>query len=217
MLFWTGILVSGLFIWLAIRIGFYEILVMFFNIVISIYVSIFLSPVIVDYFPSANDTLFYNTFALSIVSIGTFLILHTISYVFLTGQFKVSFHKIFDILFAGMFGFLTGLLIFSFFALVITVTPLAQYKFISQIGFNKNSQQTNISYICWWCDLVNTAVSSDDKMKSIDIIDELIKKSQIKESENNNETKPNSTEKQTKPIESSIQENAPESNSTVPD
>lgn len=209
MLFWIGILISGLFAWLAIRIGFYEILVMFFNIVISIYVSIFLTPVIADFFPSANDTIFYNTFSLSIVSTGTFLILYGIAYIYLTGQFKVTFHKIFEILFAGLLGFLTGFLVFSFAALIITVTPLSQNRFISQIGFNKESQKTNISYISWWCDLVNAAVSSDEKIKSKDVINELIKNAQKKDSNDNNEKNQASSELQEIQVKGSTEKNSP--------
>lgn len=213
MLFWTGILISGLFTWLAIRKGFYETLVIFFNIVISVYISIFLSSVIADFLPSANDTLFYSTFALSVVSIGTFLILYGISYIFLTGQFKVPFHKIFDILFSGFLGFLGGFLVFSFVALVITVTPFAQNRFISRIGFNKQSQSANISYICWWCDLVNVAVSSDEKISSRDVIDELIKNAQMKKSDSKIKNDPNSPENPKESIEKSNQENSPVSNS----
>ena len=208
MLFWIGILVSGLFTWLAIRIGFYEMLVMFFNIVISIYVSIFLSPAIANLFPSATDTIFYYTFVLSVVSVGTFLILYGIAYIFLTGQFKVSFHKVFDILLAGLLGFMAGFLVFSFAALVITVTPLSQNRLISKAGFNKQSQSANISYICWWCDLVNIAVSSDEKKKSKDIIDELIQNAHILESDKENEVDPNESEKQGESIISLIEENS---------
>ncbi|MBN1973267.1 MAG: CvpA family protein [Sedimentisphaerales bacterium] len=196
MLFWAGILTGGFFAWLAVKAGFYETIVMLFNIVISIYVSLFLTPVITKYFSAENDTLFFNTFALAIIAIGTFLILYAIAYTFLTGQFKVAFHKIFELLFSGIFGFLTGFLVFSFAALVITVTPLSQNRFISQIGFNKQSQKANISYICWWCDLVNTVVSSDEKMKSEDVIDKLLKNAQMKESENKDDNNPNPSENQ---------------------
>jgi hypothetical protein len=44
MVFWAGILVGGLFIWFAVKIGFYEMWATLFNIVISIYIAIFLSP-----------------------------------------------------------------------------------------------------------------------------------------------------------------------------
>ena len=193
MLFWAGILTGGLFTWLALRIGFYETLVMLFNVVISIYVSIFLTPLVLSFFPGANDTLFCNMFALSILAIGTFLILYAIAYVFLTGQYKINFPKIFDILFAGILGFLLGFLVFSFVVLVITVTPLSKNRFISQIGFNKTSQQTNLSYICWWCDLVNKVASTDEKITSKSVIDEILKNTGPKETDSehdNNQTEP---------------------------
>jgi hypothetical protein len=66
------------------------------------------------------------------VRIG-FYILYAIAYTFLTGQFKVNFPKIFDILFAGLLDFPLGFLVFSFMVLVITVTPLSKNLFISQI------------------------------------------------------------------------------------
>ncbi|MHC4241949.1 MAG: CvpA family protein [Planctomycetota bacterium] len=162
MVFWLGILTGGLFIWFAIKIGFYEMLAMFFNIVISIYVAIFLTPVILDIVPEAGDIPCSNALALLVLGAGTFFILYGITWVFLTGQFKVSFPKSFDILLAAILGFLAGFLVLSFAAFVITITPISQNRFVRQVGLNRNSQQANISYICFWCDLVNSIVSSPD-------------------------------------------------------
>ena len=163
MVFWLSILAGGLFIWLAIRIGFFEMWTMLFNIVISIYVAIFLTPVIVDVVPSAGDTAYGNALTLAVTAMGTFLILFGISYIFITGQFSVSFPKVFDILFAGFLGFLAGALIFSFAALIITATPISQNHLMSKIGFNAQSQRSNIEYISRWCDLIHLAVSSPDR------------------------------------------------------
>lgn len=162
MVFWLGILCGGLFIWFAIKIGFFEMWALLFNIVISIYVAIFLTPVILEIIPEAGDIPCCNAFALGVLAGGTFLILYGITYVFLTGQFKVAFPKLFDILFTGILGFLAGFLVLSFAALVIAITPISQNRFVKQIGFNRESQQANISYICLWCDLVNTAVFAPD-------------------------------------------------------
>ena len=104
-----------------------------------------------------------EAFMLLVLSVGTFLILYGISYVFLTGQYKVSFPKMFDILFAGVLGFLTGFLVLSFAALVITISPIANNKLISGLGFNRQSQRANIAYICRWCDMVNALVSFPEK------------------------------------------------------
>jgi len=163
MVFWLSILAGGLFIWLAVRIGFFEMWTMLFNIVISIYVAMFLTPVIVNVIPAAGDTAYGNALTLAVIATGTFLILFGISYIFLTGQFSVAFPKVFDILFAGILGFLAGALVFSFAALIITVTPASQNRLMSKIGFNARSQRTNIEYICRWCDLIDLAVSSPDR------------------------------------------------------
>jgi uncharacterized membrane protein required for colicin V production len=181
MVFWFGILTGGLFIWFAMKIGFYEMLAMFFNIIISIYVAIFLSPVILDIIPEAGDIPCSNALALAVLGVGTFFVLYGITYVFLTGQFKVSFPKSFDILLAGVLGFLAGFLVLSFAAFVITITPISQNRFIKQIGLNRTSQQANISYICFWCDSVNSIVSApDSKITSKQAVEHLLGEAQSK-------------------------------------
>jgi uncharacterized membrane protein required for colicin V production len=181
MVFWLGILTGGLFIWFAMKIGFYEMLAMFFNIIISLYVAIFLSPVILDIIPEAGDIPCSNAFALAVLGAGTFFILYGITYVFLTGQFKVSFPKSFDILLAGVLGFLAGFLVLSFAAFVITITPISQNRFVRQVGLNRNSQQANISYMCFWCDLVNSIVSApDSRITSKQAVENLLSERQLK-------------------------------------
>ena len=181
MVFWLGILTGGLSVWLAMKIGFYEMLAMLFNIVISIYVAMFLTPIILDIIPEARDIPCSNALALAVLGVGTFFILYGITYVFLTGQFKVSFPKSFDILLAGILGFLAGFLVLSFAAFVITITPISQNHFVRQIGLNRNSQQANISYICFWCDLVNSIVSSpDSKITSKQAVEHLLSETQSK-------------------------------------
>jgi len=188
MVFWAGILVGGLFIWFAVKIGFYEMWATLFNIVISIYVAIFLTPTILDIFPEATNMPCCNALALLVLAIGTYLILYGITNIFLTGQFKVSFPKIFDILFTGVLGFLAGFLVLSFTALLITTTPISQNRFVRQLGINRNSQQANITYICWWCDLVNSIVSSPDtKIASEQAIEQLLNSTQQKERDKTNQ------------------------------
>ncbi len=158
MIFWMGILAGGLFVWLAVRMGFFETWALLFNIVISIYLSIFLGPAILDFIPDAGDTSYCNALILAVTAVAAFLVLHGLTYVFYTSQFKVTFPRVFDVVFAGALGFLTGFLILSFAALVITATPVSNNQFLSKVGFNRNSQRANISYVCWWCDMVNSVV-----------------------------------------------------------
>lgn len=181
MVFWISILAGGFFIWLAVRMGLYETWTLLFNVVISVYVAVFLTPVIIDTIPAAGDTPYGNALTLTALAVGTFLILHVISYTFLTSQFNVSFPKIFDNLGAGILGFLTGFLIWSFVALLISVTPIGQKDFLKDIGFGRKFEQTNGSYICWWCNLVNTAASSkDNRQRAQEAISSLLDKAEEK-------------------------------------
>ncbi len=166
MVFWIGILAGALFAWLTFKLGFYDTLVILFNIVISIYVAVFLTPVIVDIVPAAADIPGGNALTLFALAVGIFFILFGISYTFITGQFNISLPKIFDILFAPLLGFLTGFLLLSFAAFLICITPISQNKLANKIGLNIKSQQANISYLCWWCDLVHNVVSSENSPKS---------------------------------------------------
>jgi len=184
MVFWASILAGGFFAWLAVRIGFYESLALLFNIVVSIYIAVFLTPVIIETFPSAGDVPYCYALALAFTAVGAFLVLFGITYIFLTGQFKVSFPKIFEILFAALLGFFTGFLVLSFLALIITATPVSQYRLVQKIGLNRKSEQSNIAYICWWCDLVHSVASSPDSITSEHTINQLLDSAQSIEPNN---------------------------------
>lgn len=175
MAFWFGILVAGLFAWFAVGIGFYEMWVMLFNIVISIYLAVFLRPIIVN-IPAVGDTPYSNALTMIAIALASFSILHGISYTFITGQFKVSFPKIFNTLGTGFLGFLAGFLVWNFVSFLIFITPISQDTFVRGIGFNDEFQQSNVSVIYRLCNLVNTVVSSrDSEISSEQAVSELLK------------------------------------------
>lgn len=174
MVFWIGILTGAILAGFAVKKGFYETWAMSFNLVISIYLAVFLTPVITDIVPAAGNTPYGNTLTMLATAIAAFLILYGISYTFLTGQFSVSFPKILDTVGAGFLGFWAGFLIWSFVSLLICASPLSQNAFAERIGFD--NPQTSISYISWWGSMVNTIVSSQDSdVTSEQVIAELLK------------------------------------------
>jgi glucan phosphoethanolaminetransferase (alkaline phosphatase superfamily) len=176
-IFWITILGGAIFTWLAIKIGFYEIWALLFNILISVYLAIYLTPIVTDILPATLDTNYGTTLTIIALAAAVFLILYGITYVLFTGQFEVPFPKIFDILFAGFLGFLTGFLVLSFIVLLICITPISQNKLLNEMGFNRETQQANISYLCWWCDKVNWfAASKDNKITGQQAIDKLLAK-----------------------------------------
>lgn len=180
MVFWMGILVGGTFAWLTIKLGFYQTWALVFNIIISIYLAVYLQPVITN-IPAVGDTPYSNVLTMATVAVASFLILHGISYTFLTGQFNVSFPKVFDTLGTGFLGFLAGFLIWSFLTLLIYITPASQNTFVKEIGFTDQFQQTSASYISRFCNLVNVIVSSQDNEYSAEqTISKLLKGAESK-------------------------------------
>lgn len=175
MAFWLGILAGGIFAWFAVKLRFYQTWALTFHIIISIYLAIYLRPAIVNN-PAIGDTPYSSVLTLLVIAAASFLILHSVSYVFLTGQFDIRLHKIFDTLGAGILGFLAGFLIWTFLSLLIYITPAYQNSLIQDIGFTSGFQQTSVSYISRFCDLVNAVVSSQDNKYSAEhTINQLLK------------------------------------------
>lgn len=162
-----AILVGALFVWLAVRLGFFETWGLLFNIVVSIYVAVFLAPTVAAFAPTSGNLSPYCVgLSMAVLGGGCFAILYGLSYVFLTSQYVVPFPKVFDVLVAGGLGFLAGFLVLSFVALVITATPLAKHDLVSSIGFNAESEEANIACVAWCCDLVHSIVGADGDEKA---------------------------------------------------
>ena len=162
MAFWLGILVAAIFAWAAIRIGFYETWGLLFNLLISIYLAIFLRPIILNNIPAVADTTHSNPLIMLVTAITSFLILYGISYTLLNNRSKIVFPKIFDILGTGVLGFAAGFLVWSFVNLLICLTPLSQAAFAKKINLSDQFEQISVPYISMCCNLVNTVVSSAD-------------------------------------------------------
>ena len=170
MVFWIGILVGGLFVWLALKRGFLVTWTALFNTVVSVYIAIFSTPYIVEAVPAAAQTSCGYCFTMAATGIGVFLILGGISYAFLTGRFKVAFPKILDYVGAGVFGFLTGMLVWSFLILVVSAAPISESTLARETGISGETQQAHAQYICWWCDMLNAIVGHGDDGSSTEQI-----------------------------------------------
>ena len=179
MVFWIGILFGFLFVWLAVKSGFYETWILLFNIVIAVYLAVFLGPVIANIVPVAHGSPYNTALCMIISGAGAFLILYGISYTLFTGQFSVPFTKTIDTCVAGFFGFLTGLLVWFFLSLLISITPISRHTFVSDLDFAGSFKQTAVPYISRWCNLVHSIVASKDNNKtSEDMISTLLKYSE---------------------------------------
>jgi len=159
MLFWVSILVGAVFAWFAVQRKFYETWAMLFNLVISIYLAIFLKPVIVDIVPGAGEPPYGNTLSISVTAAAIFLVMQGLCYILFTSQFTIPLPKILDIIGSGFLGLFAGLLVWSFVALLISIAPVSQNTIVKKIGLPAHFEQTALPYLSWWCNMIDTFVS----------------------------------------------------------
>ena len=182
MAFWIGILVAIAFVLLAVKQGFHETWVMLFNIIVAVYLALFLRPMIANIIPEGCETPYNNALIMFFVAAATFAVLHGIAFIFFTGQFNVSFPKILNIFGSGLLGFCIGFLVWSFFCLLMSVTPISKNKMLDEFGFGPGFQQSNTANVKWWVDKMNNLVSSKSNYMSTDqVISELMKTVQKKD------------------------------------
>jgi hypothetical protein len=160
MVFWIGLLIAVGFAYSAIKLGFYQAWTMLFNVVIAVYLGIKLGPMVEEFVPMQSQ--YCGTLAVLAVGVGTFLILHGISYTFLLGQFEVTFPRVVNTLGSGLVGFLAGFLIWSYASVVICTAPFSDNDFVRGIGFDARQLETAKvqPYLVWWCNFVDKFVST---------------------------------------------------------
>jgi hypothetical protein len=105
-----------------------------------------------------------RTLAVLVIGVGTFLVLHGISNVFLIGQFEVTFPRSLNVLGSGLLGFLAGFMIWSFASLVFCTTPWCENEFVKDIGLgSKGFEEARLqSYIVWWGNTIDILVVPGD-------------------------------------------------------
>ena len=164
MVFWIAILSGALFAWLAVRIGFCETWVLLFNIVIAIYVAVFLAPSVAAMAGGpGGGSAWGMALSLLILAGGSFALLHGLTFVFLTGQFRIPFPSLFDLVLSGALGFVAGFLVLSFAALVLAASPLVDHSLVATVGLRPDSQRADLSFLAWCCDLVHSVASGDEE------------------------------------------------------
>ena len=160
MIIGVGIFIGLLFACLAIKMGFYETWILLLNLVISVYLSIFLGLMFVDRSLSSTKNSYGGVGAVFLIAVGCFLILQVASFFLFTSLFKIDFPKLFDNLGAGLLGFLAGFFVWSFASILIGISPISQITFFEKLGISNDTQRADVQYVSWWCDIVNNFVAT---------------------------------------------------------
>ena len=198
-MFWIGILIALVTTGMSAKKGLYDTWTLLFNVIIAVYLSFTLGPVIQDLMGIEGKS--GEVFVMFGTAVISLTILYGISYVIFLSQFNVTFPKIIDLAGGGILGFLTGLLIWSFIAFLICVSPLGQSKMLGKIGFNSNSLQSNASYMKWWTEVIHGIVSTEHKEQRVhQKINDLIEDTKKNIKTVRKAVEPNESEQQKKEI-----------------
>ena len=162
MVFWISILITILFAYSTIKLGFYHAWTMLFNLLVAVYLAVRIGPVLEEFFPAAVSGQYGRTLSLLATGTGAFLILQGIAYVLLIGQFEVTFPRTVNIIGSGLMGFMAGFLVCSFATLIICTTPFSQKQYVKEIGLDaKTFEEAKMqSYLVWWCKFMDIFVAS---------------------------------------------------------
>lgn len=159
MIFWTGTILALILAATMVKKGLYETWTLFFNVVIAVYLGITLGPVLQNLLGIEKGG------AEVLVLLGTaticLVVLYLFSYIIFLSQFHVKFPKFVDSAGGGLFGFLTGLLLYSFIVFLICVSPLNPYA--NKIGFDSTSISSNIKYMNWWPGIIHSIASPSEE------------------------------------------------------
>lgn len=148
------IITAGLvFAFLGYRKTWYPSWALLFNVLVSIYTSIMITPQLVDKFLVIRNCLGNFSYSAGILIIAAiiFAVMHLLTFRFFTAVYCVSFPKILNSAGTAVLGFLTGSAIAGFLLFLITITPLSgnsAVKFLTQAGSAPDRTNTVVLTTC---------------------------------------------------------------------
>jgi hypothetical protein len=161
MLFWFAILFGALGAYLAGRKSFYANWTILFNILISIYTSVMLAPVLLAFLSDDTPGIGYNCAAfILIVSVLVFVILQVIArYALLAGEVEVDFPKLIEMIGARVVGFFSGFCVATLiiFVMAIMIMPYSYRPWMSFIRSSKEPVTAVTGPMTTACNFINSA------------------------------------------------------------
>jgi uncharacterized membrane protein required for colicin V production len=174
MAFWIAVLIALIVALICSRRGLYEALILAFNMVLSIYLSLVLTPTMVHVVPTATDIPGGLSLAILLLFSVCFGILCVVSFFLFTGQFAVPLGKAVDWLGGGIAGFFTGFLATNFLLLVLTLTSIpGMPKWVHNMEVTTNTQ-----IMCLVCDTSHRWIGADRQYKTEDLLAWLTEKAE---------------------------------------
>lgn len=152
-----AIVVGAVFAVIGIRKGFFPMWLVLFNILISIYVGVMLSPTLVAIRPDMEQARYYLASFIAVTSVMIFIVLETIAISFFGEVGECFCPKIFDTAGAAALGFLAGFCVLSFVYFIVCIMPFSKMPFMKGVCGDGLSAPAGVKAVVKACDFVSSA------------------------------------------------------------
>lgn len=160
MVFKFAIIVGIICAIISLKKRFYSMWPMLFNVLVSIYLAVMLTPFLVDLIPEISSLAVrarYYAATMVIIALLVFLILQVVAIKVFTSEVTISFPSMFDGIGSAVLGFLAGYITVAFIFFVVSIMPLAKKPFMKKIVKAKTFELATVDSITRACDLVALA------------------------------------------------------------
>ena len=171
MIFWFAVVAGVIFAVIGIRKSFFPMWAMLFNILVSIYLSIMLSPLIVQIRPDMDQLRYYLAACVAVIAVMAFIILQVIKTSFLAQISESLCPRFFDNVGAAILGFLSGYVVFSFVFLAVCIMPFSEPSFMKGILGDGVSTPSGAKPVVKACNFVAKASMQCYSDTAVEVVD----------------------------------------------
>ena len=141
---------------IGVKRGFLKTWALLFNILVSIYIGVMLSPTFVAFRPEMGQEYSYLAAFIVVTSLAIFVVLQMIVSVFFSELAECFCPKIFDTVGAAILGFLGGFCIISFVFVVVCIMPFSKKPNLKGVCGDGSSTPVGVEGVVKACDFVST-------------------------------------------------------------
>ncbi|HOT73402.1 MAG TPA: hypothetical protein PLX18_08570 [Anaerohalosphaeraceae bacterium] len=134
----AALFIGILFAWLGVKKGVYVMATAAFNFLISIYIGVLATPVLLKDNPVLENSSYYAAFCMLFLIAASFTVLHGVCFYLFLRQADCVFPIVFEKAGGGFFGFLIGYFLTAVLLLAVCMMPFCRHHLFQRfIPFEK--------------------------------------------------------------------------------
>ncbi len=156
MILLLAVVVGVVFAVIGARKGFFPMWFVLFNILISIYIGVMLSPTLVAIRPDMEQEPYYLAAFIAVTSVMIFIVLGTIAISFFGELGECFCPKVLDTVGAAILGFLGGFCVLSFVFFIVCIMPFSKTPSMKDVCGDGTLTPIGVKGVVKACDFVST-------------------------------------------------------------